>query len=191
MADPAERLQMTPDEYLAYERASLEGKHEYVGGEIFAMAGASRRHNLIAANLTRELGNALIDRPCEVYPSDMRVGAVDRSYRYPDVSVVCDEPRFEGDKEDVLLNPSLVVEVLSDSTEAYDRGDKFAHYRSIDSLRDYVLVSQHIERVEHFHRLASGEWRYRALGAGDALRLDDHNVTIPVARIYTKVFREE
>jgi Uma2 family endonuclease len=188
MGEPAERLRMTPGEYLAYERACLEGKHEYVDGEIFAMAGGTREHSLIGANIVRELGNALENAPCEVHSSALRVGAADKSYHYPDASVVFDESRFEDATRDVLLNPSLIVEVLSDSTERYDRAGKFAHYRTIESLRDYVLISQDTQLVEHYRRLPDGAWRYRPLGPSDALDLEDHGAAIPVERIYLKVF---
>lgn len=193
MAEPAERLKMTPAEYLAYERASSECKHEYVDGEIFAMSGGTFEHALLAENIGRELGVALLNGPCRVLSSDMRIGAADGSYHYPDVSVVCDRPQFEDDTRDVLQNPSVIIEVLSESTERYDRGEKFAHYRSIASLRDYVLVSQSRMVIEHYQR-ASGkdvsEWSYRALGPGDVLRLGAHDVAIPVERVYAKVFPE-
>ncbi|HEX7956720.1 MAG TPA: Uma2 family endonuclease, partial [Pyrinomonadaceae bacterium] len=116
---------LTPDEYLAVERGS-EVKSEYLAGEVFAMVGASRRHNLIASNIIRVLGNQLLERPCNVYPSDMRVkvGAIGK-YTYPDVTVACAEEMFDDAEQDTLLNPLVIVEVLSESTEAYDRGKKF------------------------------------------------------------------
>lgn len=192
MADAAERLKVTPEEYLAFERGSEE-KHEYVDGEIFAMSGGTFKHALIAQNIARELDNALLDRPCRVLGSDMRIKAeAVGSYHYPDVSVLCEEPRFEDATEDVLLNPKLVVEVLSESSERYDRGDKFARYRTIESLTDYVLISQTTELVEHYHRLPGDDgddaWRYRALRAGDVFELSSLACAIPVARIYLKVF---
>jgi Uma2 family endonuclease len=190
MAEPAERLKVTPEAYLAYERGSVDAKHEFVDGEIFAMSGGTFEHAMIAGNVLTELQSVLRDRPCRVLGSDLRVGAADQSYHYPDASVVCDKPRFKDETRDVLLNPSLIVEVLSDSTEGYDRGDKFAHYRTIESLRDYVLISQRVVLVEHFHRLASGEWRFRALGPGAQLELEDHACAIAVERLYLKVFDE-
>ncbi len=139
-AEAAGRRTWTPAEYLAWERAAPD-KHEFLGGEIFAMAGASFAHNKIVGNIVGELRDALRDRPCDVTPSDLRVKipAVGL-YTYPDAVVVCGEPQFEDDKLDTLLNPTVIVEVLSDSTEAYDRGKKFRYYRTIPSLRDYVLV---------------------------------------------------
>jgi Uma2 family endonuclease len=188
MAEPAERLKMTAAEYLAYERSCSEAKHEYVDGELFAMSGGTREHSLIGANIVRELGNALADTPCKVHGSDMRVGAANGSYHYPDASVVCERPRFEDEIRDVLLNPSLIVEVLSDSTERYDRAGRFAHFRTIESLTDYVLVSQHAPLVEHYRRLPDGAWRYRPLGPGESLELGDHGASIALERIYLKVF---
>jgi Uma2 family endonuclease len=133
---------MSPDEYLAFEREA-ECKHEYWHGEVFAMAGASREHNLLVSNLVHLLVGALQDRPCEVYPSDMRVSAASaKVFTYPDVSVVCSGPNFADDAQDTLLNPVVIIEVLSDSTEAYDRGKKFEYYRTIPSLQHYLLVAQ-------------------------------------------------
>ncbi len=118
---------MTAAEYLAAERLS-DIRHEFFDGAIFAMAGASKAHNQISSNLVRVIGNALLDKSCNVYSSDMRVKS-DRAnkYSYPDVVATCKEVRFEGDAEDTLLNPLLIIEILSDSTEGYDRGDKFFH----------------------------------------------------------------
>jgi Uma2 family endonuclease len=149
---------ITPDEYLALERAA-EYKNEYVDGEIFAMTGASRKHNLIVTNAVRVLGSQLIDRPCEVYPGEMRVKApASRAYVYPDVVVVCEEPRLEDDHFDTLLNPTLVVEVLSKSTESYNRLAKSAYYRTIESLIEYLLVSQEEYRVEQYVKQGDGRW---------------------------------
>lgn len=149
---------ITPEEYLAIERAA-EYKNEYVSGEIFAMTGASRKHNLIVANIVRTLGSQLLGKPCEVYPGEMRVKApAARSYVYPDVVVVCGEPQFEDDYLDTLLNPGLVVEVLSKSTESYNRLAKSAYYRTIESLVEYLLVAQEEYRVEQYVKQADGRW---------------------------------
>jgi len=137
-------------EYLDQERLA-ETKSEFWNGEVFAMAGAPRRHNLIVGNLVRRLSEALDDRPCEVYPSDMRVRCPNGLGTYPDVTVACD-PLFEDDREDTLLNPVVIVEVLSSSTEAWDRGTKFLSYRGLSSLREYVLVSQDRQLIEHYVR---------------------------------------
>ena len=141
---------LTPEEYLARERRA-ETKSEYLRGEVFAMAGASRAHNLIASNAAGELRQQLRDRPCEVYPSDMRVKVSPSGlYTYPDVTVVCGEPQFEDAEVDTLLNPKVLVEVLSPSTADYDRGGKFTHYRRLPSLQEYVLISQDRPLVEHY-----------------------------------------
>lgn len=178
---------MTPEEYLTFERGS-DIKHERVNGEIFAMAGGTREHSLTAANILGELRSALMDRPCEVHGPDMKVKAAGANYHYPDVSVVCGRPLFEEETRDVLVNPKVLVEVLSDSTERHDRGDKFASYRTIESLSDYVLVSQTAVLVEHYHRQPDGTWIYRALGPGERLSLATLGCDIAVDRIYHKVF---
>lgn len=149
---------VTPEEYLAFERQA-ETKNEYVNGEIFALAGASRKHNLIVANISGELRQQLKGRACEVYPGEMRVKApASRSYVYPDVVVVCGEPQLEDDHLDTLLNPTLVVEVLSKSTESYNRLAKSAYYRTIESLVEYLLVAQEEYRVEQCVKQADGRW---------------------------------
>jgi Uma2 family endonuclease len=178
----------TPEEYLALERHA-EFKSEYIDGRIVAMSGARRPHVVIVSNLDRELGNRLLDTPCEVYPADMKVRIVPSNrYVYPDLSVTC-EPRFDDDHTDVLLNPVLVIEVLSDSTEKYDRGDKFLHYRRIESLREYVLVSQKEANVETFVR--EGDfWRATSVeGLDGSLVLPSLELEIPMRRIYAKALR--
>jgi Uma2 family endonuclease len=146
----------TPEQYLEMEREA-DYKSEYLAGQIYAMAGASPEHVLITGNVTGELRSQLKGRPCSTYPTDLRVRVRPTGlYTYPDVTVVCGKPEFaDGDN---LLNPTLIVEVLSDSTEAYDRGEKFAHYRTLDTLKEYVLVSQDKPRVEKFSRQADGTW---------------------------------
>src|SRR5215216_7594453 len=133
---------ISPEEYLAIERKS-EIKHEFFAGEMFAMVGASKRHNLITANLIRILGNQLLERPCNVYPSDMRVKvSATGKYTYPDVVIACEEEKFDDAENDTLLNPVIIIEVLSESTEAYDRGKKFEQYQNIESLTEYLLIGQ-------------------------------------------------
>lgn len=147
-----------PVDYLAAERCSPT-KSEYLRGEVFAMTGASREHNLIAGNCFASLHSQLSDRPCEVYQGDMRVKVSPTGlYTYPDVVVACENPRFEDDHVDTLLNPSIIVEVLSESTAGYDRGAKFEHYRRIDSLREYVLIAQDKRHVERFTRQSDNTW---------------------------------
>jgi len=187
MGDAAQHLKMTPEEYLAFERASEE-RHEYADGEIFAMSGGTRDHSLTAQNIAGELRNALLERPCEVHGSDMKIKAVaTRKYHYADALVLCGQPIFEDETQDVVLNPKLIVEVLSDSTERYDRGDKFTSYRTIETLEDYVLVSPTTVLVEHFHRLSDGTWIYRALGPGKQLEFTSLGCAISIDRIYLKV----
>ncbi|MGD9854379.1 MAG: Uma2 family endonuclease [Planctomycetaceae bacterium] len=178
----------TVDEYLALERAS-DVKHEFFDGEIFAMAGGSRPHNLISLNIASELRAALEDSPCEVYPSDMRVKLPTGLYTYPDCSVVCADPQFDGKQQDVLLNPLLIVEVLSPSTEAYDRGTKFEHYGQLPSLREYVLVSQDRINLEHYVRAdANSPWVLARSGAADATTsFAAIDRTLTLAKIYAKV----
>ncbi len=184
--------QLTPAEYLALER-SAEIKGEYFDGEIFAMAGASRAHNLIVGNLIRELGNQLRKGPCEVYPSDMRV-KVDLTglYTYPDVVVVCDEPRFEDEHGDTLLNPTLLIEVLSESTEKYDRGKKSSHYRRLPSLKEYLLVSQEEPHLEHYARQDDDHWLLtEATGEEARIELPALQATIALAEVYARVTFEK
>jgi Uma2 family endonuclease len=186
-AEPAEERIWTAAEYLAWERAAPE-KHAFYRGEIFAMAGASREHNLLVANIVRLLGNALLERPCETYPSHMRVKVPATGlYTYPDASVVSGEPQFEDTAFDTLLNPLVLVEVLSESTERYDRGEKFESYRTIPSLRDYVLITQERALVEHFARQPDGSWLLREHRAGGAVELGSIGCALAVDELYRKV----
>ncbi len=176
----------TPDQYLTLERQA-ETKSEYFAGEIFAMAGATRERSLIVANLTRDLGVQMLDRPCEVYPTEMRV-KVDETglYTYPDLVVVCGEPRFEDAHVDTLLNPTLIIEVLSPSTEAYDRGRKFAQYRRLPSLREYLLIAQDQPRVEQYLRQPEGQWLLSEAETG-TLSLPSIQAELSLAEIYRKI----
>lgn len=152
-----EEQYVTPEEHLTFDSSS-EIRNEYISGEIYAMTGASREHNLINSNVNRELNSQLRGKPCETYSNDMRVQTKASDYYYPDTVVVCGEPeiiKLEG--VDTLLNPTVVIEVLSKGTEAKDRGDKFFEYRGIASLKDYILTSQEKMRVEHYVRDA-GKW---------------------------------
>jgi Uma2 family endonuclease len=158
---------MSPEAYFAWERQQ-ERKHEYFEGEVYAMAGGSTRHNRLSSRITAALENALGGR-CHVLSSDQRVRSRERRYVYPDVSVVCDAPVIEH--EDVLLNPMIVVEVLSSTTEQYDRGLKWDGYQALSSLTDYVLVSQDRARIEHFGRAPDGRWIYTSANAGERIKL--------------------
>ena len=188
----AEKRSLTRAEYLEFERAS-EMKHEFYRGEVFAMTGASRNHNRININLAAGLHAALESGPCEVFVNDMRV-KVDATglYTYPDIVGTCDKPSFEDDRFDTLLNPQLVIEVLSDSTEKYDRGEKFAQFRSLPSLKEYVLVSQHQPRVEVFSRREDGSWLLRVVDElSESVTLSSVNVTMRMAAIFARVeFRD-
>ena len=148
----------TPEEYLAIDRQA-PFKSEYHAGEIFAMAGASEEHNIITVNLTVALGSQLRGGSCRPFAADMRVrvGPADL-YAYPDVVVVCGERRYADEQRDVLLNPTVIIEVLSPGTEDYDRGDKFTGYRYLDSLQEYLLVAQDRPHVEHYTRQPDGRW---------------------------------
>lgn len=176
------------EQYLAIER-DREYKSEYFAGEIFSMTRASEAHNLVAFNVANVLGRQLKDRPCKAYMSDMRVTIEATGLTtYPDASVVCGPPRFYDEHRDTLLNPQVIVEVLSPSTESYDRGKKFEHYRKLDSLQDYVLISQDRRQIECFTRQADGRWTLSETGIpGTSLRLASIDCDLPVDEIYTKV----
>ena len=177
----------TPEEYLALERAA-EYKSEYLDGDIFAMVGTSTQHNAIALNIARRLGNELEDRPCRVYIGDVRVRvAASGLYTYPDVLALCGPQEFADDQKDTLLNPNVIFEVLSPSTEGYDRGEKFAHYWRLPSLTDYVLVAQEEVRVEHFQRRGDS-WLLTAFTAWDeTVRLPSLDTDLPLAAIYKNI----
>jgi Uma2 family endonuclease len=183
---------LTPGQYLERER-NASFKSEYFRGETFAMAGASRAHNLIVGNLVREIGNRLKGQPCEVYPSDMRVKVTATGlYAYPDVTVVCGAPEFEDAQHDTLLNPTVLFEVLSESTEAYDRGAKARHYRRLASLQEYVLIAQNRPLVERYVRQADGGWTLRDVDALDeCVALEAIPVQMPMSEIYGQVKFDE
>jgi Uma2 family endonuclease len=186
-AQPHETEYYTVEEYLAFERAA-ETKHEYVSGRIVAMAGATRAHNLITGNVARRLGNQLEGTPCETYSNDMRVRTTPSEYTYPDVVVVCGEPHFEDEVLDTLLNPTVIVEVLSASTKRRDRFDKFGAYRAIPSLRELLLISQDTVHVEHHVRTPGNEWVLHDVTERDkTVRLDSLGADLQVAHIYERV----
>lgn len=179
---------VSPEEYLVRERAA-EYKSEYVDGEVRAMTGASRDHGRIALNVGANLFAQLRGRPCETFMSDMKVRVPGkRSYLYPDVVVVCGRSELEDEHEDSLLNPTLIVEVLSPSTQAYDRTEKWEHYRRIPSLRDYLLVAQDQRRVERYTRQEEGLWLFSETSDPDAvLRLDSIGCTLAMRDVYDRV----
>ncbi len=175
---------LTPEEYLIAERAA-ELRHEYVNGVLIEMSGASRQHVRIVVNLTRHLGNALADGPCEPYANDMRVWVPRRlTYNYPDVAVVCGEAKFLDNEFDTLLNPVLVIEVLSPSTEKRDRAAKFRDYRTLDSFAEYVLIAQDKQEIDHYVK-RDGLWTI--LEVGDVLEVQSVPVKLPLAEIYARV----
>jgi Uma2 family endonuclease len=182
------RTAMSSEEYLDLERAAVE-RHELINGEIFAIPGGTQQHSLTTVNIGSELRAALRPRPCEVFNSDMRIRIESANrYTYADVAAVCGPPLFLDEKRDILLNPTAIFEVLSDSTESYDRGDKFANYRTLPPLQEYVLVSQKQVLVEHFHRQADGTWLLRVYGSGESVSLPSLACELAIDEIYLKVF---
>ena len=187
MATTAKR-KLTVAEYLAFERAS-ETRHEFFRGEVFAMNGGAPEHSVIGLNIGGELRGRLKHRPCQIYNGDTRI-RVDISglYTYPDVSALCGKPKFDDERGDTLLNPSLLVEVLSPSTEAYDRGKKFEHYRRIPSLTEYLLVSQDQCLVERYSRMDDGDWRLTVFNRSeDVVVLESLDCELPLTEIYLKI----
>jgi Uma2 family endonuclease len=183
-------IRMTETEYLAFERQS-EIKHEYIDGEVFAMAGATWNHNMICTYTSAALIAALSGKPCQVSSADMRVKA-GKNYVYPDILVVCGEPELEINEFDNLLNPTLIIEVLSPSTELYDRSKKFDLYRAIDSLQEYLLISQDKPRIERFLR-QNDVWVYTDVkGRNSSIALPSINCTLSLSSVYEKItFNDE
>ena len=182
------RPYLTSQAYLAQEREA-ETKSEYYAGQVYAMSGTSETHNLIVTNMIIALGSRLRKRPCKVYPSDMRVKVSSTGlYTYPDVTVVCGKPEFDDKQKDTLLNPTVIIEVLSDSTEAYDRGKKFGHYRTLESLAEYLLIAQDAVAIDRYVRQPDGRWlltAYRGLAA--VAMIDAIDCELPLAEVYDKV----
>jgi Uma2 family endonuclease len=181
---------VTPEEYLAIERKA-DSKSEYVDGVVYAMAGATERHNTLVANLIMSIGIQLRGRPCKVYPSDLKV-RIPNSTRFfcPDGSVVCGEAVFADDHKDMILNPILLVEVLSEATAAFDRGTKFISYQQIESLKECLLVAhnEQLVLVEHFTRQRGDSWIYRKVtSANGVLTLSSIQCEITLKEIYDKI----
>lgn len=186
---------MTEAEYLAFERAS-ESKHEYIDGQIFAISGASRAHNLITVSVVAALYNQLRGKSCQVYAGDMRVKISPNRYTYSDLSLVCGEVKFADAEFDALLNPTLIIEVLSPSTEAYDRGKKFQYYRALASLQEYVLIAQDSPQIEPYVRQSENQgvdqandiWQFSdAIGLEASLNLPSIGCTLALAQIYEQI----
>jgi Uma2 family endonuclease len=182
------QTRLTPEEYLEIERAA-EFKSDYYDGRMYAMSGGSLRHAFISGNLIRELGSTLKNRPCSVATSDLRlrVGS-GRLYTYPDVIVLCGPAKPADRHGDILLNPTVIAEVLSPSTERYDRGVKWTQYRTIESLQEYAMVSQTEPRVEIFRRQPAGKWLFTEFAGLDAAcRFESLDCTILLADIYHNI----
>lgn len=179
---------LTPEEYLAIERQA-EYKSEYVDGVMYTMAGAKRKHNLVAARTITKLTNLLEETGCEVYTSDMKVRVPDSTkFHYPDITVVCGEPEFADDEEDVLLNPLVIIEVLSKTTAAYDRGKKFQWYQQIESFLEYLLVAQDEPIIERFVRQPDNNWLYTKIeGLDQSVELTTINCRLELKDIFAKV----
>jgi Uma2 family endonuclease len=187
----------TVDEYLALERTEEE-RHEYLDGCVYAMAGESPDHGRICVNLTRRLAEQLAGSPCEVFSKDTKVrcGPTPRPgqsmqglFAYPDLVVVCGALQFHDQVQDVLLNPRVILEVLSPSTEAFDRGEKFHRYRRwLPTMTDYVLVAQDHPLIDHYHRQDDGTWALRTLeGLADSLHLETIGCAVPLAEVYERI----
>lgn len=188
MAAVPKPRKLTVEEYFAIE-SKAERKSEFFNGEMFLMAGASREHNVLTRNLTAELHNRLREGPCQVFVADQRV-KVDRTglYTYPDLLIVCGTPEYAPEDRDTLTNPKVVIEVLSNSTEKYDRTTKFRQYKQLPSLMEYVLVSQDEPLVERYARLADGTWAQSDfVGLEATLSLVAVPASVPLADIYLGV----
>ncbi len=185
-------VEMTEAEYVAFERAS-EFKHEYRSGTIVDMTGASERHNLIGTNTVSLLFPQLRGRGCKIYANDMRVKVRQaRLYTYPDIVIMCGEARFADDTFDMLINPTVIIEVLSPSTESYDRGEKFQHYRSLVSLQEYVLISQDSPRIERYMRQDHDSWMLtEAQGLDASIELTSIGCTLKLAEVYEQITFED
>jgi Uma2 family endonuclease len=179
---------VTSDEYLAAERLS-EYRSEYLDGSVYPMTGASANHSRIVLNVSTEINIQLRGRRCDVFPIDMKVRLPNsRKFFYPDVVAVCGELEFHDDRRDIILNPDVIVEVLSPSTEAFDRGAKFRAYQTIESLKEYVLVSQNEPLIEQYVRNGEGKWTYAAAeGLESSLTLPSIECTLNLSVVYDKV----
>lgn len=186
----AKKDYVSPEEYLVFEREALE-KHEFINGEIVAMAGASENHNVIASNLSGELFIQLKNSKCRAFASDMRVKAAKAEradYYYPDIVITCGERKFDDEKKDVLINPKAVIEILSKSTRLKDRNEKLESYMALESLTDYVLVEQDTMRIEHYSRLDKENWKVRLLSEeAHELVLESIDCRVSLADIYNEI----
>ena len=184
----AAKAKITVQEYLAMERAS-DTKHEFYDGDIFAMTGGTPSHSLIATNFASEARADLKDRPCVVYNSDLRVKVKPTGlYTYPDVTIVCGQQQFDDDQRDTLVNPTVVVEVLSKSTAIYYRGTKSKHYRKVESLQALIIVEQDSPVVEVYRRQSDGNWLLtEATELSESIAIEPLGISIPLSEIYRNV----
>ena len=178
---------MTPTEFLAWEREQPT-RHQYIRGEIFDMAGGSARHNRLSVRLSSALERGVENGPCGVYSSDQKIGVADDVFVYPDVSVVCPPIELRPNTKDVMTNPSVVVEVLSKNTEAYDRGDKVRDYLALPSIKHVLLVSQTSPRIDMYRRNEDGTVAYETFGPGASITLTHPHATLSVDALYAGVF---
>lgn len=189
MSLPQKSVRHTPEEYLEFERQA-ETRHEYFDGMIYEMAGESLAHSQICVNLAREVSTQLKGKPCQALSPNMKVRTSEAGlFAYPDVTVVCGEPHFHDRQRDVLLNPTVIIEVLSPSTERYDRGKKFMRYCSaVETLNDYILVSQDTPLLEHLERQADGRWLHAFVrGLEATLYLASIDCEIRFSEVYERV----
>ena len=179
---------LTPEQYLELENQA-ERRSEYLNGEIFLMAGATPRHVRVTTNIVIAAGLRLRGGSCQVYSTDLRLCVNETGlYTYPDVLIVCGQPRFDGLDPNSLVNPTVIFEVLSPSTQDYDRGRKFTHYRSLSSLKEYVIVAQESVRVEKYARQPDGSWLFTETADPEAeIRLDSIDCELPLSEVYSNV----
>ena len=187
------RTTLTSAEYLAFERAQTDAKHEYLNGEVIMIAGASLEHNRIVSNLVATLHGQMRGRACDVFSGDMRIHiSATGLYTYPDIVALCGEPQLEDNQSDILLNPDVIMEVLSPSTEAYDRGRKFDHYRSLESLQTYVLVAQDRWQIELYQRQDTGDWLLSVVKGPEAsVSLSAIGCELALADVYERVLQPQ
>ncbi len=187
MALPQEKVYYTPEQYLAMERAS-DIRHEYINGYVFAMAGESPNHGRIKSDANRIIGNQLVGKICETFTSDTKVRTPGINiFGYPDVLVVCGELIFHDQFQDVILNPKVIIEVLSPSTEAYDRGEKFFSYRQLESLTDYLLIAQDKVHIEHYVRHGKFWLLAEESDLANSMVIESIDCSLPLNEIYARV----
>lgn len=177
----------TAEDYLKFERRD-EGKQEYSNGKVLNSAGSSRRHNLIGSNTTIAIGSRVRGHKCEVYVNDMRVKLAPHNYCYPDVVVVNGEPKFEGKELDILLNPTVIVEIMSRATLNHDKTEKLDRYLAMESVREILLVKEEEMRVEHYHKQTQNQWTYKIYGnREDIISIESINCKISLSEIYSQI----